>query len=156
VRLRCAALAAFCLLGISNAFAVATMPTTGTCGFLGTLQYPFVYLYPNPGPGWGMNIIATLNLDTKTINGNIVIQNPAGPNSTESQASFSGPFTVTAGPFTGSSTINATLTFSNNAIGRTSFAWNVVPVNGGNTLLMQEGPGPVGGADGGMAGVCQF
>lgn len=150
------ALAAFLLLGISDTFAIATMPATGTCGFLATFHYPFVYLYSNPGPGWGMNVIAALNFDAKTISGNIVIQNPAGPNSTETQSAISGPFTVANGPFGGSSTITTTITFAGGQFPPTQFVFNVLPVNGGNTLMMQGGPGPVGGADAGVAGVCQF
>lgn len=153
---RIAALAA-CLLFTSNAFALATMPNTGTCGFVGSLQYPFAYVFGlTPGTGFGMNVIATLNFDTKVITGNMVTMNPAGNLTTQQQTGFSGTFTVTTGTLTGSSAITASVSFTGSAATTNFFTWTVLPVNGGNTLLMQLAPAPAGQASGAMAGVCQF
>jgi hypothetical protein len=154
---RAAALAALLLLVAPNAFALSTMPNTGTCGFIGSLQYPFAYMFGlNPGTGFGMNVMATLNFDTKAIAGNIVTMNPAAALTTQQQSTFSGTFTVTNGTLTGSSVVSASVTIAGSPATTNFFTWNVLPVNGGNTLLMQLAPAPAGQASGAMAGVCQF
>lgn len=154
---RAAAALALFLFGMTNAFAIATMPNTGTCGFIGSLQYPFAYMFGlAPGTGFGMNVLATLNFDTKAIAGNLVTMNPAAALTTQQQSAFSGTFTVTPGTLTGSSVIAATVTIAASPAQTNFFTWTVVPVNGGNTLLMQLAPAPAGQASGAMAGVCQF
>ena len=146
----CAAL----LVGASSAFAHQDMPRKGTCGYIASMLYPFAYQYgPVAGPGWGLNLLATFDFEARTLNGNIVLIDPNAHASVRRQQTISGPFTVAAGPFAGSYTVTANFTVDHD---RVTFVWNVVPVNGGRTLLMQAGPGAPGSADGGMAGVCQF
>jgi hypothetical protein len=147
------------LAGASSALAAQDLPKKGTCGFLASMHYPFAYQYRgNAGPGWGLNILATLDFETRQFAGNIVMINPGGfedPNgtTTQEQQTVAGPFTISNGPFAGSYAIKATISLGSESH---TFTWNVVPVNNGRTLLMQEGPGQLHSADGGVAGVCQF
>jgi len=176
-RLRVFVCVGISILGSSNSYALATLPTTGTCAFIGSLQY-----LPNAriGPGMVQNVIATLNFETKTLVANILINLPVGPRPTpvpldkQAQYILSGPFTASAGPVEGSYNISSTINLPEILVppgtqrrcdlqGRncdpiqTRFlSWNVVPVNGGNTLLMQMVPGQEAGDEGAMAGVCQF
>ena len=98
-------------------------------------------------------MLATFDFEDRTLNGNIVLIDPNGHASLQRQQTISGPFPVAAGPFSGSYKVTANVTVDRETV---AFVWNVVPVNGGRTLLMQAGPGAPGAADGGMAGVCQF
>lgn len=144
------------LVGASSALAAQDLPKKGTCGYLASMHYPFAYQYgADAGPGWGLNVLALLDFDTNTFVGNVVLINPAGPNSTQSQETTQRvPFTVSPGRLgAGSYTITASLHVDG---GDHKFVWNVVPVNNGRTLLMQQGPGPFRDADAGVAGVCQF
>jgi hypothetical protein len=164
VRIRPLTIASALLLGASSAVAVSALPTTGTCAYLGSFHYPFMYLkeYPQAGFGspFGLSILATFNFDTKAVSGNVVQINPCPSQCTQSQEqmSFSGTFTVSNGPVPNSYLLSTTLTLPAlpAPITVTDFKWNAVPVNGGNTLLMQLGPMPNDSSDGGMAGVCQF
>jgi len=138
--------------GISqSASAVASLPTSGVCGFAFTLQYPFAYLYgASPGTGYGLNFLGTINFGTSTISTNVLLQNPASPQATtESQANFSVPFTTAAGPIPGSYAI--TFTPSSNA-----WTMNLIPVNGGNTILLQAFSPVAGNQGAGIVGVCQI
>jgi hypothetical protein len=128
--------------------ALAALPTTGTCGFVGNFSYPFTYLYGNnPGNGWGLNWLGTINFSTSTITINVVFIDPVPPlPPRQSQQSYTATFTTSSGPITGASTI----TFSVNG---GSLALNLMPVNSGNTILVQGGPVF---SDGGFTGVCQM
>jgi len=142
--------------GASSALAAQDLPKKGTCGFLASMHYPFAYQYgPNAGPGWGLNVLAMLDFETQTFVGNVVLINPAGPNSTQMQETTERvPFKVSPGRLgAGSYTLTAALHVDGEDH---TFTWNVVPVNNGRTLLMQQGPGEFRSADGGQAGVCQF
>jgi hypothetical protein len=142
------------LLCASSALAHQDLPKKGTCGFLASMHYPFAYQYGfNAGPGWGLNMLATFDFETRTFTGNIVMINPKGPLTTQEQQQVGGAFTISPGPFSGSYAIAATVNVGGES---NTFTWNVVPVNNGRTLLMQEGPGPLRSADAGVAGVCQF
>src|SRR5215470_3740609 len=56
------------------ALAIAQIPGKGTCGFLLTMSYPFTYLHgSDPGPGWGLDALGTINFQTKTISVNITL-----------------------------------------------------------------------------------
>jgi len=142
----CCALASFA----PWASAIAPMPISGECGFVLSLQYPFAYLFgSNPGTGYGMNMLGTINYSTKTISANIVLQNPAAANTTtESQSAFSVPYTVSSGPVAGSYTLTFTAAANTLTI-------NLIPVNGGNTALLQFFNPTAGGQNAGAAGVCQ-
>lgn len=155
--LRAMAVALPLVIGTSSASAIASLPTSGTCGFISTMQYPFAYMYgQSPGTGWGLNVIGTLNFDTKTIAVNVVQINPALTNSTQTQQSGSGTFAVAAGPVPGSYLLTSTVTLTGGSP-NPFFSWNVIPANGGNTLLLQASAVKVANAaDGGMASVCQF
>jgi len=134
-----------------SAVAIAALPTSGVCGFAVSIQYPFVYIYgSSPGPGWGMNVLGTLDFGASKISANFVLQNPIGPGTTESQVQVTAPFTAAAGPIAGSTTISFTPS------GGTPLTFNLLAVNGGNTLLMQGFNPTAGSQDGGAAGVCQF
>lgn len=142
------------LAGLSqSASAIASIPTTGVCGFAVTNQYPFVYLYgASPGTGWGMNFLGTIDFGASKISGNIILQNPNGAGTTESQATFSASFTTAAGPITGSYTIS----FVPTPLSTNTMTINIIPVNGGNTVLLQGFNPTAGSQDAGSAGVCQF
>lgn len=135
----------------SNAFALASLPTSGTCGFIESYDYPFVYMYgASPGTGWGINFMGTINFTNKTISMDIVQENPAGSSTTETSTAFPNvPFTLSAGPITGTTTISFSL-------GGTAMTYNLLPVNGGQTVLMQNYNKTSGSQDGGTVGVCQF
>ena len=129
--------------------AAAASSLTGKCGFAVSFQYPFAYLYPSPGPGWGMNQLGTINFDTHTITGNMVLQDPAGPASVEYQKTYKASFTKKTGPIPGSYTI----TFS--YPGGDVQVFNLIPVNNGNTILMQGIITTAGDQDAAIAGTCQ-
>lgn len=133
----------------ADAEALAASSLTGTCGFAVSFQYPFAYLYPNPGPGWGMNQLGTINFDKHTIKANVVLQDPAGPASVEYQKSFQANFTKKTGPIPGSYTI--TFTYPGGDVQ----VFNLLPVNNGNTILMQGIVTTPGSQDGAIAGTCQ-
>jgi hypothetical protein len=131
--------------------APSSFPTSGVCGFAGTMSYPFVYQYGfNAGPDWGVTLLGTLDWGAKTAAINVMQINPLGPQSTEHQVQFSGPFTLNAGPIPQSAQL--TITFP----GGGSFAMNALSVSKGTSILLQSGPGPVGGADGGFVAECKF
>jgi len=127
------------------------LPTKGICGFILTLSYPFVYLYGNdPGPGWGIDALGTIDFGTSTISLNITLMDPAPFPPTQYPLTFTTTFTTSAGPIPNSSTI--TFNFPGSA---SVFAFNLIPVNGGKTILMQ-GISPTGGQDGSATGTCQM
>ena len=129
------------------------LPTKGTCGFVINMSYPFAYLYGDPGDGWGMDGLGTLNFQTSTISVNLILQDhplPPGSAFTESQLVITAPFTTTAGPIPGSSTI--TFTLPDNS----PFAFNIVAVNGGKTFLMQGVNPTPGDQDGSVTGRCEM
>lgn len=146
--------AALAGLALANsAWALSSLPTSGTCAFVTTSSYPFVYLYgQSPGNGWGINFLGTLNFSTNTITLNAVIQNPGnGTPLQEVQTSGSTTFTIGSGPIAGSSSLSFTLPGSS-----TAATLNVIPVNSGNTLLLQQFNATAGSQDGGNVAVCQF
>jgi hypothetical protein len=129
------------------------LPTKGTCGFLLTFNYPFVYLFDDPGDGWGMDALGTINFQTSTISVNIILQNhplPSGSNFTESQLVITAPFTTVAGPIPGSFTI--TFALPDNS----PFTFNLIPVNKGNTILMQGFNPNAGSQDASTTGRCEM
>jgi len=129
--------------------ALSSTSLTGKCGFAVGFEYPFAYLYPNPGPGWGMNQLGTINFDTHTITGNVVLQDPAGPASVEYQKTYKASFTKKTGPVAGSYTI--TFTYPGGGVQ----VFNLLPVNNGNTILMQGIITTAGDQDAAIAGTCQ-
>lgn len=134
-----------------SALAVAALPTKGTCGFQLTMTYPFAYLHGNdPGPGWGLDALGTINFQTKTISANITLIDPAPLPSTETPLTFTAPFTTVPGPIPGSSTI--TFSFPGDTA---VFGINLIAVNGGKTILMQFFA-PPGGQDGSITGKCEM
>jgi hypothetical protein len=139
------------LAGFSQtASATASLPTSGVCGFLMSFNYPFVYLYgANPGANWGMNFIGTIDFGAKQISGNVISQNPAGSATTETQQTFNAAFTTAAGPISGS----YTMTFGS---GSNTQTINLIPVNNGNTILLQYFNPNAGSQDAGAQGVCQM
>lgn len=128
------------------------LPTKGTCGFLLNMSYPFVYLFNDPGDGWGLDALGTIDFTTKTISVNIILQDhpdPPGANFTESQLVIASPFTTVPGPVPGS----FTMTF--NLPDNSPFTFNLVPVNGGKTILMQGFNPTAGSQDGSITGRCE-
>ena len=149
----------FALISIISgaAHATAALPTTGTCGFVGGFNYPFVYMYGgNPGAGWGVNFFGTLNFSNNTYSINILMLNPGVQGSTqptENQTVVSGTFTVNAGPVPGSYAVSMPNFASSTGA---PYVFNLLPVNNGNTILMQFWNPNSGGQDGGQVGVCQM
>jgi hypothetical protein len=142
----------FGCLAAQGSFAATSM--NGTCAMLAALPPPFAYQYgQDPGPAWGLNMLATFNFTTGVFEGNVILINPAASHTTQQPITVSAPITVSDGPFPGSSVVTATVTGLD---GPHTFRWNVLPVNRGNTLLMQWAPGEPGSADSGLAATCQF
>ena len=139
------------LIGIQAANATSTIPTSGTCGFVLSGSYPFVGAQLN-GAGTSasgsLNWLGTIDFGASTINVNVVSQSATNTNGnnpayTDTQSTITAPFTV-GSPASGL----YPLTLSNGG-----GIINIIPVNGGNTILMQQF---VTNAAGGKAGVCQF
>jgi hypothetical protein len=155
-------------LSAPSAFAISTLPTSGTCGFAINGSFPFIGVqltglpapgisnngaittyYPSPSANGTLNWLGTINFGTKIITVNLVSQTATNANTggfsqgrfvnTQEQVSIA--FTV-GDPSAGMYTLD---------LGESSI--NVIPVNGGNTILMQQfqtnNPG-------GKTGVCQF
>jgi hypothetical protein len=135
------------LAGFSQpAFALSAMPTTGVCGFIISPQYPFATLLTSPGNGWGVSIMGTINLSTKTIHMNVAALDPSTTMATQTQVSSSVVYTgPTAGPFLPFHTITTP-----------EFIVNVLSVRNGNTLLLQMFNTTLGHQDGGLVGECNF
>ena len=158
-------------LSTQSALAVSAIPTSGTCGFAISGSYPFIGVqltgfptptttgtgasatqtfYPSPSGGGSLNWLGTLNFSTNTITVNIVSQvarnlntnGVSAPTFTNTQEQVSVPFTV---GLVGSDMY--VLDFGSQG------SINVIPVNNGNTLLMQQF---VSTSAGGKSGVCQF
>jgi hypothetical protein len=131
--------------------APALSKASGACGFLLTMSYDFAYLYGNPpGPGFGLNALGTINFNTSTITINLILEDPAGSNSKQYPGTLTVPFTTSVGPFPGSSTI--TFMFSSTS---PVFKVNLLPVGGGQTILMQW-YSPTLGIDGSVTGRCEM
>lgn len=166
-RIASTALIACGCLSAQSALAISAIPTTGVCGFAVSGSFPFIGVQltglplttPNsvaygssPSASGSLNWLGTIDFGTSTLSVNIVSQTAQNPNSNGSpNASFTNTqqqvalnFTVSAGPVSGMYTLNL-------ASGAGSI--NVIPVNGGNTILMQQF---VSTSAGGKAGVCQF
>jgi len=129
------------------------LPTKGTCGFLINQSYPFAYLYDDPGNGWGLDALGTIDFQTKTISANLILQDhplPPGSTFTESQLVIIAPFTTAAGPIPGSFTI----TF--NLPDNSPFTFNLIPVNKGSTILMQGFNPNAGSQDASITGRCEM
>ncbi len=142
-----------CAFFTQSAFAISTIPTTGTCGFVISGSFPFIGVQLN-GSGTSalgaLNWLGTLDFGSNTLKVNVVSQTATGatgsaPNPTfvNSQVQYSIPFTV-SGPTNGIYALN---------LGTGNGSMNLIPVNGGATLLMQQF---VSDNAGGKAGVCQF
>jgi hypothetical protein len=150
-----------CAVGSEYALAQPALPTSGVCGFSSAISYPFAYLYgPSPGTGYGMNWFGTINFASQVISINAVLENPGNAtNTTESQSALSNaPFLASAGPISGSYIISFNVdgtplsaTPSNN-----QFEINVIPVNDGNTLLMQVYATTAGDQGGNIVGECDM
>ena len=94
----------------------------------------------------GVNVLAVLDFGTNTISFNVTQVTIGTPNSYSTQTQTAVSFTSVAGPLPGSYTISFTPSGSANAI-----SLNLLPVNGGNTVLVQG----TSGGSGALAGVCQ-
>jgi hypothetical protein len=133
-------------------FAGLSLPTTGVCAFVATTDYPFAYIWgTSPGTGWGLTLLGAIDFGASMITFNLVTQNPnANPNlATEAQQSASSAFTTAAGPITGSYTISFNV--SSNAL-----SFNLIPVNNGNTILMQDFNLTAGDQGGGRIAECHM
>jgi hypothetical protein len=134
------------------ALAIAPLPGKGTCGFAFTNSYPFAYLNgSNPGDGWGTSVLGTINFVTKTISVNIILIDPAPLPSVEAPFSFTTTFTTSPGPIPGSSTITFTIPGDTTVV-----TMNLIPVNGGKTILMQVFSPTAGSQDGSDTGRCEM
>jgi hypothetical protein len=168
-RLIGAALIALGCLSAQNALAISTLPVTGVCGFAISGSYPFInqqlsgapipslsadgksqIFYPYPQATGSLNWLGTIDFAASTITVNIVSQTATNPNTNGSstptfvntQQQVSVPFSVSS-PSSGMYVLN---------MGNAG-SINVIPVNNGNTILMQQF---VSNSAGGKAGVCQF
>jgi hypothetical protein len=150
-----------CAFFTQSAFAISTIPARGVCGFAISGSFPFIGVQltgkpvvstspwvtgNSPSASGSLNWLGTLDFDTNTITVNVVTQratdNGTSPTFVNSQNQTSLGFTV-SGPTNGVYVLDLG---ANGSI-------NVIPVNGGATLLMQQ---YVSNDAGGKAGVCQF
>ena len=141
---------------------------TGTCGVLFATPHLFLNAYgsmtgsvtstgamtgnyisnavgPNQGP-YGVDVLAEINFSNSTVSYNVMqVSFNASANESYSASSGSVPFTTTAGPagLPGSSTITFTPT------GSPPMSLIILPVNSGNTILVQ-------GTTDSTRGVCQM
>lgn len=130
------------------------LPEKGVCAFTGTMSYPFTYMYgPNPGPGWGVTMLGSIDWQARTMAVNIVQINPAGSASTEVQVQAKGTFALSAGPIPRTALLTASLNIGNSPA---VMGFNVMPVGNGSSVLIQSAAGPVGSADGGFVAECKF
>ena len=129
------------------------LPTKGTCGFVFPMSYPFAYIDgSDPGPGWGMDALGTIDFQTSTISMNITLEDPKLP-AQQYPLNFSAPFTAAQGPFTGSATI--TFNFPNST---DAFGFDVIPASSGKTFLLQQAvtPGTETPGDGSITVRCEM
>jgi hypothetical protein len=154
--IRLIAIATLCLANFS-AFALSALPTTGTCGFAISGSFPFTgvqLLTSSNFASGGLNWLGTIDFAAQTIYINSVSQTAKGatasgnttgnPQYTNTQNSGSATFTSAA-----STTITGMyiLTLSNGG------TLNLIPLNSGQTFLMQL----FNSTDmGGRVGVCQI
>jgi len=134
------------LLPVSNAFAVSTFPTSGSCAMLVTQPVPYGQTLP-ANKGYNMLAVVTFtSATTGTFDVNEVRLNYTATGTTVQQpGAIAGiPFAMTslAIPAQGKQ-----LTFT--APGGQQIIINGIAVNGGNTVLFQ-------GINEGFSGVCQF
>ena len=153
-------------LGLFSGFAPrASAALSGSCGMIvsvphnyalgnmsgtintGTGAYNGVFQLASAGSTRGVNVLAVLDFSTNTISFNVTqvtINTPNNSYATQTQTGVA--FTTAAGPLPGSYTISFTPTGSSTAI-----SLNLLPVNGGSTVLVQG----TSGGSGALAGVCQ-
>lgn len=150
-----------CVFFAQSAFAISTIPARGVCGFAISGSFPFIGVQLTGRPltsinplttglsrsaRGSLNWLGTLDFNTNTITVNVVSQtatdNGTSGSFVNTQEQTSLGFTV-SGPTNGIYVLDLGL---NGSI-------NVIPVNGGSTLLMQQF---VSDNAGGKAGVCQF
>lgn len=150
-----------CVFFAQSAFAISTIPARGVCGFAISGSFPFIGVQLTGRPltsvsplatglsrsaRGSLNWLGTLDFNTNTITVNVVSQtatdNGTSGNFVNTQEQTSLGFTV-SGPTNGIYVLDLGV---NGSI-------NVIPVNGGATLLMQQF---VSDNAGGKAGVCQF
>jgi hypothetical protein len=145
------AAALLCTVAAPRAQAFLPLPTSGSCAFLITLRYPFSYLDgSNPGTSIPIDWTGTIDFGAASIAGNTVTQTPGNAASTtEAQATFSAPFTVSTGPIAGSYTL---------AFTAQSVAWsiNVIPVRDGRAFLLQAQSSTAGHQQAAAGGVCRM
>ena len=140
---------------------------TGSCGMVVAVPHTYVFgsmtgtvngttgsfnayaqLVP-PGSTKGVNVLAVINFTSSTISYEVT-QVTVGNASTSTPNSYStqngsASFTTAAGPLPGSYTITFTPT------GSPQMNLNLLPVNSGNTILVQGTTGTAGA----LTGVCQ-
>ncbi len=141
------------LMAGSSAHAIATMPSTGTCGFTLGYSAPFIgaqLIDANSSASGPLNWIGTLTFTSATAGTFLInkveqtaVASASSPSFTNTQSTTSGSFTVAAGPIANSSTI----TLSG------SLALNAIATNSGNTILLQRFSSS---SAWGSVGVCQF
>jgi hypothetical protein len=139
------ALSGVALLGALAGFVPNASALTGTCGILGSIPHPFQTGVV--GVSYNLDLLATINFSTNTINYNFTVITITLAGQTFSSNNGSASFTTAAGPLTGSTTITFPFTPPGGGAPITA-SLNVLPVNGGNTYLVQ-------GNNVRMSGVCQ-
>ncbi|MHB8348449.1 MAG: hypothetical protein ACYDHM_15065 [Acidiferrobacterales bacterium] len=140
----------------------ASAALTGSCGMVVSLPHNYVlgsmsgtmntsngaysgnFQLASPGSTKGVNVLAVLDFNTSTISFNVTQVTIGNPN-TYGTSEASTPFTTAAGPLPNSYTITFTPPSS------TAINLNLLPVNSGNTILVQ---GTASGASA-LVGVCQ-
>lgn len=156
-------LGSLAVLGVYGGFIpAASAALSGSCGMVVSLPHNYVlgamsgtmntstgaysgnFQLASPGSTKGVNVLAVLDFAASTITYNVVNVTIGSPNSYGAQTG-SVPFTTVAGPLPNSYTISFTPTGSN------AISLNLLPVNSGNTILVQGTSGTASA----LTGVCQ-
>jgi len=136
------------LLPASNAFAVATFPSSGSCAMLVTIPVPFGENLPASSP---YNVLAVITFTSATAGTidyyvNRVTYDTGGI--TEATPETGSSIAVAIAPLNPPAPSAArSITFT--PTGGTQIVANAIAVNGGNTILVQGQNQP-------FSGVCQF
>jgi len=135
------------ILGTSVAFVpAASAALSGTCGLLSGMPHTFDSL--SPSNSYDLDVLATLNFTTNQITYSMTtLTTDSSGNPTTTATTINGPLSFTQGTVTGLSGATS-ITFTPTG-STTPIVLYLLPVNGGNTLLVQA-------KDDAFHGVCEM
>lgn len=144
-------------LGCMPAFALSSLPTSGTCGFAVSGSFPFTgvqLLTSSNFASGGLNWLGTIDFSAQKISVNAVSQSAMGATATGNNTG-NPKFTNTqnTGTLTFTSSANSNISGMYSLALSDGTTLNVLPLNSGQTILMQLFDST---NMGGRVGVCQF